>query len=169
MEKLIDELKINCISCEKDIYVTKDTHNCPYCKYEFKEDMLAILFANINSLKNNEQLNIPEVTALVKPYVDTSSVDIQCGSCGNYVSISSTAYICPFCKGSFTPDSFGAVLDFYNKGGSIRRLTPIPSKSKAVGDFFMELSLFLNALGNLGCLLSVFIPFLIFLYVGFFT
>lgn len=166
MSNVKDEIKISCVSCEKEIYITKDSNNCPYCNYEFTDDMLAILFANITKFNINKTVNIPKVPELKKDvnhYTDTS-IDIQCGCCGNYVSITSSAYVCPFCKGSFTPDAFATVSEFYKNGGSMCKITPKIRKSKFIGEFLGLFIQLLNNLGNLGCLIGVMMPFFVFLY-----
>ena len=167
MNDLKDEIKINCPCCEKEIYVKKDTHNCPYCKYVFTEGMLGLLFANLNMINNNlnnSSKTISESELGVKDYIDPDYVTIQCGACGNNVSINSSAYICPFCKGSFTSEAFNYVLDFYKKGGTLIKLTPNMNKKQAVGGLLVEIGNLLNTLGNLGCLLFWFIPFCAVLY-----
>lgn len=124
------DIKVNCYSCHKDIYISKSNNSCPYCKYIFTVESIDLLESNLSKEENAEQSNIKSLKVTRKStYVRPSSVPLKCGSCGNQINISHSENNCPYCNGNFPENAINTIFNSHEKGKPILTLTPLMSNA----------------------------------------
>lgn len=124
MSKQGKELKIKCIGCKKDIYVTDATCSCPYCHFEYTEEKLNLIYNYLEKKKLSNNVNKVKKEKVNKE----TKVQIKCGKCGNHISLSEEEKVCEYCNGYFTDEAIVRLKESLNSGKEIRTLTPLLDK-----------------------------------------